>query len=303
MKTFHAASALIALLSLLPSSTAKKDPNSPHRVFQTTRSKASKAQSDDVSGHPYYDHDLDVSSKAGKTFKELLPKAAKKPKCVESDVDLNDFELMLDFSSMSMSMSMPMSKSGKAAKSVKCHKSPVYEEFNEHEHPTEQRFEDDEHFNEHEYPDEERFDDYDDGYWYLDDGYWYYDYDDDWWNNDADPTAFVTWYVQLMSTCAGVPLDFDSCAVQAVIGLLASVDFDDDSMPTRMLRGVQTARKLQDYDTFEEYGCVVPTEEEINEVIGTSLGWCEDATIEQNELVVELFMNIFMNETCVCGII
>eukprot|EP00956_Cyclotella_meneghiniana_P026042 scaffold55491_cov66-Cyclotella_meneghiniana.AAC.6 len=290
MKTFYAANALIALM--LPSSTAKKDQSSPHRVFQTTRSKATKAQSYDA-----------ISSKDGKTFKDLLPKAAKNSKCVESDVDLNDFELMLDFSSMSMSMSMsmPMSKSSKAAKSVKCHKTPIHEEFNDHEHPTEQRFEDDEHFNEHEYPDEERFDDYDDGYWYFDDGYWYYDddywyYDDDRWNNDADPTATAT------STCAGV-LDFDSCAVQAVIGVLSSIGFDDDSMTTRMLRGAKAARKLEDYLTTEEYGCVVPTEEEINEVIDMSLEICEDVTTGQRELVAESFISIFTNETCVCGII
>ena len=267
-------------MSLAPLSTAKKDQNSPHRVFRTTHSKATNVHSDDV------------NFKAGKTFKDFVPKVAKKPKCVESDVDLNDFELMLDFSSMSMSMSMsmPMSKSSKAAKSVKCHKTPIHEEFNDHEHPTEQRFEDD-----------------DDGYWYFDDGYWYYD-DDNWvlddkWYNDADPTALLTWYIQLMSICADVPLDLDSCAVKAVIGVLASIDFDDDSMPTRMLRGVQAARKLEDYLTTEEYGCVVPTEEEINEVIDMSLEICEDVTTGQRELVAESFISIFTNETCVCGII
>ena len=106
--------------------------------------------------------------------------------------------------------------------------------------------------------------------------------------------------------CAGLPIDFDSCAVKAIVEVLAWDDFDDDSMTTRMLRGVEIARKLEDYDTFnetmEEIVCIFFTREETKLFIDKALGKCEDETAEQHKLLVESFISIFTNETCVCGI-
>lgn len=127
MKTFHATNAMIAAMALLPTSSLAKQ-KSPHRIFHETRSKAAKAQGL-PNQSPFSDADLDVTvrSKSGNkggtnALKELLPKTNKagKTKCHKEEDDLSDFELTLDFVSLSMSMSMPIGKSAKA--SAKCYK-------------------------------------------------------------------------------------------------------------------------------------------------------------------------------------
>jgi hypothetical protein len=313
MKTSHAVIAA-AVASLLPAAIAKKE--SPHRVFKTTRSKASKAThlAESIDPSPVTDTEFDpvITSKAGKagakTVKDLFPSIASKAaksgaaKChKEDEVNLAEFEITLDFSSLSMSTSMsynlPSGKSGKAA-STKCFKSDVAD----YESATSG-----------------------DSWWVYSDDDWYYSIDDLWgyggddyfafddfYYNENDVVGIVRWFTALLAECANVPLEWGSCLVENVIEVLASGP-EEDRGPMRMLRGAG-ARKMQSLgsnSTVDDWGidmtweCETPTYEDIEAVIDQAYDMCAGSgvyvTDDQHEMGLDSFVRIFTNETCLCG--
>lgn len=297
MKTSVAAAT--ALLALLPTSALSKK-QSPHRVFRVSRSKAAKAEATGKHADPspppyetdlYLDSNTSVQSKAGKAtggdnwLKDFIPKAGKeakakagKAKCTNNDIpdDLTDFDLMLDFSSLSLSMSTsmsfnPMAKSSKSPKSLKCHDG-YYETMH-------------------------------DDYWY--DGDHGHPFDDELYSNDDDEavTDIISSFLEMMALCAGVSLDFDSCIVQSVIEVLASDSIEDHAVTSnRMLRGAGI-RELQHAD--DQFECVLPTEDEIVSVGDEASNICQESSVyvapEEYRSTLVSFIRIFTNETCVCG--
>ena len=300
MKIISATSTLIAVAALLPSAIlAKKD--DPHRLFHPTRSKAAKAQAKSDPSAPPYNAEIDSStSKAGKatdakSLKEFLPKAkahkAAKSKCLNDEADLTDFDLMLDFSSLSMSMSMSyMPQMGKSAKaSAKCHKLSTYDESADYAHGGH------EFYDGHEY--------YDD--WDLDDDW--YPYDDFYYMDGAvDEVAIIKWFLQMLSDCASIPLDYDSCMVQKVIDVLASGSVDSSSV--RNLRA-HVDRKLEDlnFNPADDAWCTLPQDEEVQYVVDEAFKMCEDSYVDVPDdeylLALKNFIGIFQNKPCNCGYI
>ena len=302
MKIISAPNALIALTALLPSSIlAKKD---PYVLFQTTRSKAAKAQGNlDVSSPPY---NAEIGSKTGKatdakSLKEFLPEAkahkAAKSKCLkEEETDLTDFDLMLDFSSLSMSMSMSymphMAKSAKA--SAKCHKYSAYDELADDALGV-QEFHDDYEFHDDWDLDDDWFP-YDDFFYYLDDA--------------VDEVAIITWFLRILSDCASIPLEFDSCLVQMVIHVLSDDSFGSSrSLGSSSMRNLRAhaRRKMEDvnFHPSDDAWCTLPTTDEIQYVLDEAYRMCEDSSVSDDEYLLALdnFVGIFQNEPCVCGYI
>lgn len=140
--------------------------------------------------------------------------------------------------------------------------------------------------------------------WSVDDD-WSFDddlpyLDDDYYHDERDVLAIITWFMKLLSQCAGVNINFDSCLTQNIIVVLAS--FPDDAGDTmRMLRGAYRMIQAEDdlamaYDT-----CDLPTEEEIQDVVNEALSMCTDVTAKEHENVLKNFIRIWSNDTCVCG--
>jgi len=275
----HTANALLVLAALLPLSiVGKKD--SPHRIFHTTRSKAAKSQLQtfaDASAPLYDDLDHFVDSKAGKAsgakaLKELLSKTHKagKSECHKDEMDLVDFDLMLDLSSLSMATSMsyaPMGKSGKATSS-KCYKSNEASEDDD------------------------------------------WGYDHFWYDNYADVTAIIGWFLSMLAGCVGVELEFDSCFIQSFIEMLASDQFMTNARLLRDVSSLDASRKMEhtnfiiedDDFWYAEYECETATDHDVIEVVDGAFAMCDGpATLEEYNSRLDDMLKIFLNETCICG--
>jgi hypothetical protein len=128
--------------------------------------------------------------------------------------------------------------------------------------------------------------------WFSDDDWWYYGDDDldDFFSyvDDWDVTEIISGFLQMLSECAGVPLDYDTCLVENAISVLASGPPDDSSI--RKLQGI-SARKMQNayshspVDDFAMSECEIPAEEDITWVVDGAIGMCEDNQIDVKKII------------------
>ena len=119
----------------------------------------------------------------------------------------------------------------------------------------------------------------------------------------------IHFYVEGMVECARESMNLNSCIVQSIAEVLASnpqVAGQTGFNAASMLR-VQVARNIQhimSHSVVDDWGyayeCETPSEEEIKEAVDSLIGMCCDVDFVEHQMVLDSFISIFMNQTCLC---